>query len=59
MQTKRFFFLAAAALLPSGAWAQDIYPAGYEPESHDVHSLGGLSDTAALQVEIFIMHYAL
>ena len=45
MQTKRIFFLAAAALLASGAWAQDIYPAGYEPESCTSIMVGRLAST--------------
>ena len=32
MRTKRFFFLLAALAVSAGAWAQSIYPDGYEPE---------------------------
>ena len=45
MQTRRFFFLAAAALLASGAYAQSIYPDGYEPESCTSIMVGRLAST--------------
>ena len=33
MRTQRFFSLLAMLAVAAGAWAQNIYPDGYEPET--------------------------
>ena len=45
MRTQRFFSLLAMLAIAAGAWAQNIYPDGYEPESCTSIMVGRLAST--------------